>query len=54
MNNKRRSTLNDALKLLEEASNIVSQVLDEEQDSFDNIPENLQDSDRYSKAESAV
>ena len=33
---------------------MVSSVLDEEEDAFDNIPENLQGSERYEKTEDAI
>ena len=54
MNKVRREELNKALERLYDAQAIVEQCLDEEQDYLDNIPENLQDSERYEKAESAV
>ncbi len=54
MNNKRRDVLKRALNLLENASGLVNQVFDEEQDSLDNTPENLMESDQYQKREAAV
>ena len=54
MNNKRRDVLKRVLNLLENASGLVNQVLDEEQDSLDNTPENLMESDQYQKREAAV
>lgn len=54
MNNKRRSKLKKADKLLDEALSIVSMVLDEETDSFDNIPDALQGTERYEKMEEAI
>ena len=33
---------------------MISRALDEEQDCLDNMPENLQESDRYQKMESAI
>lgn len=36
------------------AKGIVEEVRDEEQDSLDNIPENLQGSERYSAMEDAI
>lgn len=54
MNNKRRESLKDAKMYLERASNIVSRVLDEEQDCLDNMPENLQSSERYERMEAAI
>lgn len=40
--------------MLEYASDIVSSVIDEEQECLDNMPENLTDSERYQKMEAAV
>lgn len=54
MNNKKRSVLERAVLLLEKVSEYVSQVEDDEQNALDNIPENLQSSERYEKIEDAV
>lgn len=54
MNNKKRESLKYADTLLEQASEIVIKVLDEEQDCLDNMPENLQASEKYERMESAV
>jgi len=54
INNKRRATLGKVLNYLERASEIVSDVQDEEEESMDNMPENLQNSYRYEKMEEAV
>lgn len=54
MNNKRRELLKNAISLLDTASNIVNTVLEQEQDCLDNMPENLQMSQRYENMELAV
>ena len=61
MNNARRKILNnandivrEALAKLSEALEMVEGVRDDEQDSLDNIPENLWGSERYEKSEEAV
>ena len=54
MNNTRRTRLRQAADHLETAKQIVSDVCEEEQDAMDNMPENLQGSDRYSDMEDAV
>ena len=54
LNAGRRKKLMVAIDHLREASNIVDQIKDEEQDSLDNMPENLQESERYSNMEEAV
>ena len=61
MNNARRKTISRILTRLtqisEEMESILSDielVKDEEEECFDNIPENLQESDRYQAAEAAV
>lgn len=54
MNNKRRTQLERALSILSNASSILEDVLDAEQDSMDNYPENLQSTDRFERMEQAV
>ena len=54
MNNKRRAVLRQALQHLSVASELVTRVSDEEQDALDNMPENLQASDRCEQMEVAV
>lgn len=54
MNNKRRKLLSQARGALDVADEIISRIIDEEQDCLDNIPENLQMSDRYESMEAAV
>lgn len=46
MNKDRRQRLSDALSSLDEAIDIISEVRDEEQEAFDNMPEGLQCSSR--------
>lgn len=47
MNKNRRSRLKGIEEDLGRCLNLLSSIYDEEQDCIDNIPENLQDSDRY-------
>lgn len=54
MNNKRRKLLLDATGLLTRASSIIEKALDEEQDCLDNMPENLLDSEKCIKMETAI
>lgn len=54
MNNQKREKLKLARGFLSKASDIVSNVLDDEQDCLDNMPENLQYSDKYERMEAAV
>ncbi len=54
MNNKRRKKLKQAISLLDSVYEIIFQVAEEEQDCFDNLPENLQESDRGEKMEEAI
>lgn len=54
MNNRRREMLSEAGALLTKAAVIVESVRDDEQECFDNLPENLQESDRAQAMESAV
>lgn len=54
MNDRRRKSLKQALSMLESASQIINMVAEEEQDCLDNMPENLQGSERYEKMEDVV
>lgn len=54
MNKQKRDRLKVARSFLSKASDIVSSVLDDEQDCLDNMPENLQYSDKYEKMEAAI
>ena len=54
MNNQKREKLKLARDYLSRASDIVSGVLEDEQDSLDNMPENLQYSDKYERMEAAI
>ena len=54
MNKQRRKTLAGVKDLLSQAVTLVDQVRSEEQDAFDNLPENLQDSDRAANMEEAI
>lgn len=54
MNNIRRKHLKRSLSLLEQAGNIIETGIEEEQDSMDNIPENLQNSEHYEKMETTI
>lgn len=54
MNKQRRVRLSEAHSLLGKAASIVEAVKDEEQDSFDNLPESLQCSERGEAMEEAV
>lgn len=42
MNRQRRKRLGDAFNLISQAKDILEKVKDEEQDSYDNLPENFQ------------
>ena len=54
MNKPRRKDLDKALELIGEARSLIENARDEEQEYFDNIPENLQMSDRGQEAEQAA
>lgn len=54
MNNKRRKRLEEVTRSLEEAQFVVQEVLDEEQNAFDNIPENLVDGVRAESLSDAI
>lgn len=54
MNNKRRSQINKIVETLEEAKQQLLDILNDEQESFDNTPENLQDSERGIQSLAAI
>lgn len=54
MNKDRRSRISKLLAILEEIHNSLQTILDEEQDYFDNMPENLQGSVRGMDSEEAI
>jgi len=54
LNKEKRNDLSTARELLDRAKGIVSSVRDREQDCLDNMPENLEGSERYSTMESAI
>lgn len=54
MNNKRRKSLKEANRLLEEAQFLIQQILDEEQNALDNVPENLVDGARAESLSNAI
>lgn len=54
MNKKRRELLKSAIPFLTQAANIIERAAEQESDCLDNIPESLQDTDRYEKMEKAV
>ena len=54
MNKARRKTLDDVWGKIMEAKDILEMVKDEEEDVMNNIPENLQGTERYETCETAV
>lgn len=54
MNKERRNRLGVAVSYVEMAKNIVKEVRDEEEMAFDNLPENLQYSNRGCDMEDKV
>ena len=51
---ERRERIKAGIKLLEHAKDVLQKVLDDEQFSFDNMPENLQGSMRGMESEEAI
>lgn len=54
MNKVRRKTLQDLYNIIADAKDALEEVRDEEECYKDNIPENLQGSECYERAEAAV
>lgn len=53
MNNTRRKTIRVIIGILNDTRNALDDVFDEEETYRDNMPENLQGSERYEKADEA-
>lgn len=54
MNKVRRKDLQELYDIISEAKDRLELLRDEEEEYMENIPENLQGSERYEKAEAAV
>ena len=54
MNKARRIRLREVDKMLSESIRIIEHINDLEQDSIDNTPENLQNTERYERMEDIV
>lgn len=54
MNKKRRDLLQSAIPFLTQAANIIDRAAEQESDCLDNVPESLQETERYEKMEKAV
>ena len=49
MNKKRRKILEEALDLIERATGMIECVKEEEEEAYDNLPEWLQNSEKWEK-----
>lgn len=54
MNKERRNRLSAAIRLLDDASHIVKAVLEEESECMQNIPDNLQNGEKFEDMEDTV
>lgn len=54
MNKARRKALDEVISKIEEAKELLENLQAEEEEYRDNMPENLQDSERYEAADAAV
>ena len=54
MNKARRKQIEAALELLQQASEIIAVVGDEEEEAFDNLPESIQESERGEKMQEYI
>lgn len=54
MNQERRTKIDKALALMADAKAIIEEVLDEEQEAYDNMPEGLQASERGEAMQEAI
>lgn len=46
MNAARRKTISEAVALIDQAHDLIEEIANQERESFDNLPEGLQESER--------
>lgn len=54
MNKDRRKRIRSVIQTIQNCADIVDNIRDEEETAMDNLPENIQESDRYTAMEDAV
>lgn len=54
MNNKRRQQIGKVIEQLEVSRDEIADILDAEQQSFDNMPESLMESERGEQSQNAI
>lgn len=54
MNNSRRKKIINIINQLKSSEDDIVAILDEEQDAFDNLPENLLESERAESSQNAI
>lgn len=54
MNNNRRKKISEVIKMIDTTKNYLETILEEEEECFDNIPENLQYSARGEDSQDAI
>lgn len=54
MNNTRRSQITDIMEQLSPLQTSIEELLEEEQEAFDNLPESIQDSERGEAIQAAI
>lgn len=54
MNNARRKQIDAIISKMEESKSELENLLEEEQEAYDNMPDSLQDSERGEKAQEAI
>lgn len=54
MNNTRRSQITDIMEKLSSLQTSIEELLEEEQEAFDNLPEGIQDSERGEAIQTAI
>lgn len=54
MNNQRRKRLKEVIDLINQANSIIEEVKDEEEEALNNLPENLQDTERAESMQECI
>ena len=54
MNDLRRKRLKEAVELIEQSTAVIEEIKDEEQEALENLPENLQESERADNMQECI
>lgn len=54
MNDKRRKSLDEAINFLDNAKSLIEQIKEEEEETLENLPDNMKEGDKGSAMQEAI